>query len=161
MVHGLPRKIADFLGWERFTLREGRGVYLCTDTGNAERLADRHGANLRYCHPWGKWLLYDGTRWRVDDRGAVVRLAKDTARSIFEEAKEAHSDAAANQLGKWASSSLSESKLRAMISLCQSEPGIPVLPDELDASPDLLNVLNGTIDLRSGKLREHRRGKTS
>ena len=44
-----------------------------------------------------------------------------------------------------------------MISLSQSEPGIPVLPDELDASPDLLNVLNGTIDLRSGKLREHRR----
>jgi putative DNA primase/helicase len=157
MVQGLPRKIADFLGWERFTLREGRGVYLCTDTGNAERLADRHGANLRYCHPWGKWLLYDGTRWRVDDRGAVVRLAKDTARSIFEEAREAPSDAAANQLGKWASSSLSESKLRAMISLAQSEPGIPVLPDELDASPDLLNVLNGTIDLRTGQLREHRR----
>jgi putative DNA primase/helicase len=157
MVQGLPRKIADFLGWERFTLREGRGVYLCTDTGNAERLVDRHGANLRYCHPWGKWLIYDGTRWHVDDRGAVVRLAKDAARSIFEEAKEAPSDAAANQLGKWASSSLSESKLRAMISLAQSEAGIPVLPDELDASPDLLNVLNGTIDLRSGKLREHRR----
>jgi putative DNA primase/helicase len=157
MVQGLPRKIADFLGWERFTLREGRGVYLCTDTGNAERLADRHGANLRYCHPWGKWLVYDGTRWRVDDRGAVVRLAKDTARSIFGEAREATSDVAAKQLGKWASSSLSESKLRAMISLSQSEPGIPVLPDELDASPDLLNVLNGTIDLRSGKLREHRR----
>src|SRR5829696_3420834 len=107
--------------------------------------------------PLGKWLLYDGTRWRVDDRGAVVRLAKDSARSIVEEAKEAHSDAAANQLGKWASFSLSESKLRAMISLSQSEPGIPVLPDELDSSPDLLNVLNGTIDLRSGKLREHRR----
>jgi putative DNA primase/helicase len=157
MVQGLPRKIADFLGWERFTLREGRGVYLCTDTGNAERLVDRHGANLRYCHPWGKWLIYDGTRWHVDDRGAVVRLAKDAARSIFEEAKEAPSDAVANQLGKWASSSLSESKLRAMISLAQSEAGIPVLPDELDASPDLLNVLNGTIDLRSGKLREHRR----
>jgi putative DNA primase/helicase len=157
MVQGLPRKIADFLGWERFTLREGRGVYLCTDTGNAERLVDRHGTNLRYCHPWGKWLIYDGTRWHVDDRGAVVRLAKDAARSIFEEAKEAPSDAVANQLGKWASSSLSESKLRAMISLAQSEAGIPVLPDELDASPDLLNVLNGTIDLRSGKLREHRR----
>jgi P4 family phage/plasmid primase-like protien len=157
MVQGLPRKIADFLGWERFTLREGRGVYLCTDTGNAERLADRHGTNLRYCHPWGKWLVYDGTRWHVDDRGSVVRLAKDAARSIFEEAKEAPSDMKATQLGKWASSSLSESKLRAMISLAQSEPGIPVLPEEMDASPDLLNVLNGTIDLRAGKLREHRR----
>src|SRR5829696_6964266 len=157
MVQGLPRKIADFLGWERFTLREGRGVYLCTDTGNAERIADRHGANLRYCYPWGKWLVYDGARWHGDDRGAVVRLAKDTARSIFEEAKEAATDDTAKRLGKWASSSLSESKLRAMVSLAQSEPGIPVLPEEMDASPDLLNVLNGTIDLRTGDLREHRR----
>src|SRR5215211_6884115 len=157
MVQGVPRKIADFLGWERFTLREGRGVYLCTDTGNAERLADRHGANLRYCYPWGKWLLYDGTRWRVDDRGAVVRLAKDTARGIFEEAKEARDDETAKRLGKWASSSLSEGKLKSMLSLAQSEPGIPILPEEMDVSRDLLNVLNGTIDLRSGKLREHRR----
>jgi len=157
MVQGLPRKIADFLGWERFTLREGRGAYLCNDAGNAERLADRHGANLRYCYPWGSWLVYDGTRWHVDDRGAVVRLAKDTARSIFEEAKEAPDDETAKRLGKWASSSLSESKLRSMISLAQSEPGIPVLPEEMDASRDLLNVLNGTIDLRTGELREHRR----
>jgi len=157
MVQGLPRKIADFLGWERFTLREGRGVYLCTDTGNAERLADRHGANLRYCYPWGTWLVYDGTRWRVDDRGAVVRLAKDTARGIFEEAKEARDDETAKRLGKWASSSLSEGKLKSMLSLAQSEPGIPILPEEMDVSRDLLNVLNGTIDLRIGELREHRR----
>ena len=157
MVQGLPRKIADFLRWERFTLREGRGVYLCTDTGNAERLADRHGANLRYCYPWGSWLVYDGTRWRVDDRGAAVRLAKDTARSIFEEAKEAATDEAAKRLGKWASSSLSEGKLKSMIALAQSEPGVPVLPEDLDAPTDLLNVLNGTIDLRTGELREHRR----
>jgi putative DNA primase/helicase len=157
MVQGLPRKIADFLGWARFSLREGRKAYLCTDAGNAERLADRHGANLRYCYPWGKWLVYDGTRWCADDRGAVVRLAKDTARAIFEEAKEAADDETAKRLGKWATSSLSESKLRSMIALAQSEPGIPVLPEEMDASNDLLNVLNGTIDLRTGELREHRR----
>src|SRR5215213_3275900 len=146
MVQGLPRKIADFLGGHRIILRKSRGVYLCTDTGNAERLADRHGTNLRYCYPWGKWLVYDSTRWRVDDRGAVVRLAKETA-----------TDEAAKRLGKWASSSLSEGKLKSMIGLAQSEPGIPILPEEMDASPDLLNVLNGTIDLLSGELREHRR----
>ena len=157
IVQGLPRKIADFLGWERFSLREGRGVYLCVDAGNVERLADRHGANLRYCYPWNKWLVYDGARWRVDDRGAVVRLAKDTARGIFEEAKEAADDAAAKRLGKWASDSLSEGKLRSMLSLAQSEPGVPVLPEEMDTSKDLLNVLNGTVDLRTGELREHRR----
>jgi putative DNA primase/helicase len=157
MVQGLPRKIADFLGWERFSLREGRKAYLCTDAGNAERLADRHGANLRYCYPWGKWLGYDGARWVVDDRGAVVRLAKETVRAIFEEAQEAPDDERAKQLGKWAISSQSESKIKAMIALGQSEPGVPVLPEEMDASRHFLNVLNGTIDLRTGELREHRR----
>ena len=42
-----------------------------------------------------------------------------------------------------------------MIELAKSE--VPVSPDELDADPWLLNVLNGTIDLRTGELREHRR----
>src|SRR5262249_10769002 len=34
---------------------------------------------------------------------------------------------------------------------------IPVLPADLDRDPMLLNVQNGTIDLRTGTLREHRR----
>jgi putative DNA primase/helicase len=44
-----------------------------------------------------------------------------------------------------------------MISLAKSRPGIPIVPDELDADPWALNTASGTIDLRSGKLREHRR----
>ena len=24
---------------------------------------------FRYCHVWGRWLVYDGKRWRIDDRG--------------------------------------------------------------------------------------------
>ena len=47
--------------------------------------------------------------------------------------------------------------LRAALSLAQSEPGIPILPEEMDRDPWLLNVLNGTLDLRTGQLREHRR----
>src|SRR5262249_40920636 len=37
------------------------------------------------------------------------------------------------------------------------EETIPVLPNELDSDPWLLNVRNGTIDLRTGELRPHRR----
>jgi putative DNA primase/helicase len=44
-----------------------------------------------------------------------------------------------------------------MITLAQSETGIPVLLNELDADPWQLNVLNGTIDLRTGMLGPHRR----
>jgi putative DNA primase/helicase len=42
-----------------------------------------------------------------------------------------------------------------MLSRARSEGGIPVRADELDADVDLLNCLNGTIDLRSGTIRPH------
>ena len=48
-------------------------------------------------------------------------------------------------------------RINASLSLATTEPGIPVLPSELDRDPYLLNVLNGTIDLHTGELREHRR----
>ena len=49
------------------------------------------------------------------------------------------------------------SKRRAMIESARSEPGIPILPDDLDRDPWLLNVLNGTLNLRTGKLEPHRK----
>ena len=38
-----------------------------TDLGNARRLVRLHGENLRYCHPWRKWLVWTGTHWEIDD----------------------------------------------------------------------------------------------
>ncbi len=60
-------------------------------------------------------------------------------------------------VGRWAQQSLSEARIRAMISLARGEPGIPVRPEELDSDPYLLNVSNGTLDLRTGELRKHER----
>src|SRR5439155_15584003 len=39
-----------------------------TDAGNAIRLVETHGADLRYVPAWGTWLIWGGTRWRRDDR---------------------------------------------------------------------------------------------
>ncbi len=44
-----------------------------------------------------------------------------------------------------------------MLKLAESELGVPVLPEDLNRDGWLLNVPNGTLDLRSGTLREHRR----
>jgi putative DNA primase/helicase len=44
-----------------------------------------------------------------------------------------------------------------MIELAKTEAGISVTPDQLDSDPWLLNCLNGTIDLRTGELHDHRR----
>ena len=63
-----------------------------TDTGLAERFALQHGDDVRYCHAWGKWLVWDGTRWKIDDGGMVDQLGKQTVRSILREAADEPDD---------------------------------------------------------------------
>jgi putative DNA primase/helicase len=59
-----------------------------TDRGNAIRLVQQHGGNLRHCHPWAKWLVWDERRWRIDDTAATTRRAKETIVGLFRWAKQ-------------------------------------------------------------------------
>jgi putative DNA primase/helicase len=58
---------------------------------------------------------------------------------------------------KHALSSENENRIGAMVRMAQSESGVPVMPDQLDRNPYLLNCPNGTLELKTGKRREHRR----
>lgn len=58
---------------------------------------------------------------------------------------------------KWALKSEARPRLEAMLALAKSEPGVAVLPDDLDRDPWLFNCNNGTLELKTGRLREHRR----
>ncbi|MEJ7872120.1 MAG: phage/plasmid primase, P4 family [Rubrobacteraceae bacterium] len=126
-----------------------------TDLGNASRLIAHHGEDLRYCYPWGSWLIWDGRRWSLDESGEIHRRAKRTVREIYREAADAADDETRKALGKHAKASEAENRIQAMISLAKSE--VPIMPAAMDANPWLLNVSNGTVDLRTGELLEHRR----
>jgi hypothetical protein len=63
-----------------------------TDLGNAERLARRHGTDLRHCHPWKRWLHWSERRWQEDQTGAIFARAIDTVRCIYAEAAECEDD---------------------------------------------------------------------
>jgi putative DNA primase/helicase len=129
-----------------------------TDSGNAERFVAEHGQSLRYCHVIKKWYLWNGIRWVKDDTGGVYRLAKQTVRGIPTQAVKLADDEQWLSLTKHALQSESQSRINAMLSLAQNEAGIPLRLTDLDSDPMLLNVQNGTIDLRTGHLPEHRRG---
>ncbi len=129
--------------------------YPLTDLGNAERLAAAHSEHVRYCATWGCWLFYDGKRWRRDDIGEVERRAKATVRAIYHEAGEADDPEHRKAIAAWARQSEAKARIDAMIALARSEPGIAVRPEDFDGSPWLLNVENGTLDLRTGALRPH------
>jgi putative DNA primase/helicase len=129
----------------------------CTDLGNGERFAARFGTDVRHCHLWHKWLCWDGARWKPDDTATVRQFAKRTVRGIWREASMIDDSEKKKQHAKWWYDSEGQARVEAMLSRASSEPGIPIMPDEMDQDGFLLNVQNGTIDLRTGNLREHRR----
>jgi putative DNA primase/helicase len=126
-----------------------------TDTGNGERFASQHQEYVRFCYPAKSWFFYNGKRWEKDATGIVKQLAKQTVRSIYEEASRVDDTSVRASIGKWAQGSESEFRKRAMMTSAQSEPGIPILPDEMDIHPMLFNVFNGTLDLWANKLLPH------
>lgn len=140
------------------TLRLG---FPLTDTGNAERLVQRHGEDLHFVAPWGKWLVWDGRRWKIDDTLEVHRRAKDTVRNIYLEAADAEDRSRKREIVKWATSSESAAKIGAMLERARAEPGIAILPRDLDPDPWQLTVENGALDLRTAELRPHERALLS
>lgn len=128
-----------------------------TDIGNAERLVDRHGEDLHYCHPWHTWLVWDGKRWTEDKTGEVDRRAKETTRAVKLLAADLDDHELAKKLFKHGHMTESSARQKAMIERAQSEPGIPVLPEQLDLDPRVANVSGGTLELAKGECREHRR----
>lgn len=136
---------------------ETKQVFALTDVGNAERFAAQHREHVRYCFARRKWLVWDGSLWRWDDGPAVYQLAKQTVRSILADAANTTSDDERRALGKHALASESHARITALLKLAQGEPGIAIELDALDADPWLLHCRNGTLELRTGQLRAHRR----
>jgi len=142
-----------------------------TDMGNARRLVLDHRHVLRYV-PGLDWFHYSGTHWQRDVDGQAMRLAKATVRSILDEANRMYADAAEidvlekdlfDNAQKKAGSRLAHAKrsqgqprLDALLTCASTEPEFVLAADRLDADPWLLNTPSGTIELRSGTVREHR-----
>jgi putative DNA primase/helicase len=101
---------------------------------NARFLVRRHGRVFLWVEALRHWMAFDSRRWRIDDDGAMMRAAKATA---------------------MVRASQSRSRLEAMTVLARSEPGMAARPEDFDRDPLLLNLDNGTLDLRTVTLRPH------
>lgn len=127
-----------------------------TDLGNAERFADRFASTYRYIPSRDQWRRWDGKTWVRDVTEQRYADARLIAREIALEAALASSAQAADAIMKWAATSESLTKQRAMVTLAQSDRSIATTVDRFDADPCILNTQSGIVDLRSGLLTEHR-----
>ncbi len=130
--------------------------YHLSDVGNGQRLVDMFGADIRFCFPWGVWFVWNGRYWEQDKTGEMARRCKKTVHLMFEEAIEIKDADKKKEFLRFCLRSEAESRLNSMASCASSELGIPVLPEQLDKDPWILNVQNGTIDLKTGQLRPHK-----
>lgn len=142
------------------TVMLGPTVRPLTDSGNGERLVDQHGSDIRFCHPWNAWLHWDGRRWKRDQSGAVMLLSKDVSRSIRLEAAVTDDKDQRKGLWDWAKRSESMPARVNMLRAAASEPGIPIMTEDMDRDPYLFNVENGTVNLHDGRLWSHERMET-
>ena len=139
-----------------------------TDLGNSERFIEQHGKDVKWWPQRGQWLIWDGKRWQVDEAGRIIELAKKTIKSIYKEAETAekhngvvliggeptkNEKTAARVLRSHAKASQAAARIKAMLLLSTTVD--VVFEKQLDANPWILTVDNGTLDLRTGKLRPH------
>lgn len=118
-----------------------------TDLDNAKLLVATYGDIIRYLPDRKAWLLWDGTRWVEDPDGGIIRAAGKITDLI------ADTDDSARY--KWAVKSRSLGRIKAMIELAQSEPGISVSPTGLDVNRWALNTPGGILDLETNEVRPH------
>ncbi len=127
-----------------------------TDYGNAERVAKQYGGIIRYSPERKSWLIWTGKVWEWDLGGVrIAKLAKKAARNIYREAADELDDEQRKELIKHSIATERQVRIDAMIESLKSEPGIAVMLADLDTNHWLLNVNNGTIDLKTGVLKPH------
>lgn len=115
----------------------------------AYRLAVTSPGTLMHVADLG-WYHWDGTRWAEDRGGKRTRQAVNTM--LREAWRDAYDD---KELMKDVQKSQSSSAKSGIITEAAALPEFAVDIEELDADPYLLNVANGTLDLRTMQLRPH------
>lgn len=125
-----------------------------TDLGNARRLVDRMDGAARYEPASRAWFVWDGRRWRQDAAGEVTQLAKAVADQLLFDAGQINDPETSKRRLAFANRSQGIARIKAMIDLAETEPGVPISFGQFDRQPHFLNVANGMVDLRSGALVE-------
>lgn len=134
-----------------------RPRFRMSDTGNAARLAALCGADLSYCREDGRFLVYERGRWGERKPDKVLAMTKKVIAKIWEDVAELPDGGLKDAVRKHAIKTESRVARKAMIDLVMAETGIAISLSDLDRDRWLLNVKNGTLDLRAGKLQSFNR----
>ena len=127
------------------------------DLGNADRLVWLFGDIFLWCEAWKAFLVWDNRRWANDTETLEIRrLAEWTMQEtqrVYEQFFGKPAGRTDDEFMKWINGQLSRARMDAMLHCVKHKRTVE--RNKLDADPWLPNCLNGTLDLQTGKLRDH------
>jgi putative DNA primase/helicase len=133
-----------------------------------------HTHTIRYVEKWKSWYIWNGSRWKLDEKlgiqWSVLRfihsVSKRLKASKYERLCSTLSDALprihkAELRKKFKLESKAGSKelesistAYAVVSMTKSHPDVASVTDDWDKNPWLLNTPDGAVDLKSGNIRK-------
>jgi putative DNA primase/helicase len=126
-----------------FTVHHMMPNDIVTEDSAAVQFVVLHRNKLRYCHSSGAWYEWSGVHWRRDRRAIAFHWARQLARQLAEDLAEK---------SRYVTSKVAFAA--AVERFAKTDPEIAVTADDWDSNPFLLGTPGGTIDLRTGELRE-------
>lgn len=118
-----------------------------TEDALALSFTRRYHRDWRYVAAWGRWLVWDGQRWRTEDTLAATDLIRSVCRQTAVRADNP----------KIAAKLASASTVGGVERLARADRRHAATTDEWDADPWLLNTPGGVVDLKTGRMRPHDR----
>lgn len=128
-----------------------------TELGNAERLIEGYGNNLRYCEAKGGWLVWNGYCWLPDRTNQVSQQLQNIVRGLHAQVERTGDFDLSATLKKWALRSETSGTHKGTLELASTLEGVTVPVDGFDHQPWHFPAANGIIDLRTGDLLPHAR----
>jgi len=118
-----------------------------TEDALALAFTRRYHRDWRYVAAWGRWLVWDGHRWRTEDTLAATDLIRSVCRHAA-----VHADNP-----KIAAKLASSGTVGGVERLARADRRHAATTSEWDADPWLLNTPGGVVDLKTGRQRPHDR----
>lgn len=145
------------------------------DIGNAQRVVDRFGTEVRWIKDTEQWATYDNGRWTFKGANTAVWTRVVATINALPEEADNYSDvqplfspgekptkeeqmSERERFDRFARQQRMRPKLAAAREVLQAHPALHVHMDHFDRPEMLLNVANGVVDLTTGELQAHNRG---
>jgi putative DNA primase/helicase len=145
----VAKKIADWVGYDHHHDDEHDSEptspkkQVVTEDSAALQFVDLHGDKMRYCHSTGAWFRFNGVSWTKDETWFVFQQIRELNRNLAKQDKK---------------SGVSKTSFAAGVErFAKVDQRVAVTFENWDADPWLLGTPGGTVDLRTGELRESRR----